>query len=783
MIIVSDSQPGCYAVLAGLRDVFTNVSIASSFKARLDDQGDRMAYDRPMKILLCLLLLAVLLPGCGSAGGASTARVGGVTMVSRTSGRYFEVYDGSWQGHLVKGVNIGASMPGHWFGELSITQDMYMRWMEEISRMHTNTILVYTLLDPAFYAALDNFNSSHPDKRLWLIQQVWPNDEGNHNNLYTTSYVTTYKNEIKLCSEALMGKANIAERAGESWGKYTRNVMPYVLGIIVGRELTTAEVRETDANNPEKAGYNGRFVQTARSASAIEAWCAEMADTVATSISSYGWQVPIGYVSWPTLDPMVHPTENTVSLPKSNEVDDSQVLDPRHLGPGPDSKAGFFGVFQIYPYYPEFMYRQPSYAQYNDSQGILRFGGYLKEFMNYLPAYPALVGEFGLPTSVSCAHQQPEGLSQGDINETTQGSELSRLFRAAVREGYAGGLVFEWADEWAKRSWTTMAYMVPFDRHLLWHNVTDPEQCFGVMAFESKGQPSKKLKLLWRNTSGIQGAGRIQAAYTYSDDAFVYLAFDIKGASGLLTGSKTRMALNVGISVLGKGHGTTRLPVAGLPDLPTGAEFLLQIKGDSSSLLNRPDYSRATSKFWAASSTDTVFEPVVYIINREQISTDGTIFPIIWTNQSKLKYGNFNRGSSQFDSLGNWYVDEAGSRVVVRLPWGLLNVSDPSSNRVILDVTRGFPPGPAGMRNMSQDTLDTVQTPGFQFFASTTQDGSLADYGPRQPGSDGFDTASHEYTWRGWNSPSYDERLKLSYTYMQKTYGSFNSTVPPIPQP
>jgi hypothetical protein len=783
MIIVSDRRHACCTVVGGLTAIFTNLSVASSFTRRSYDQGDRMAYKRLIIATLCLLLLAVLLPGCGSAGGASVDQADGVKMVSRTAGNYFQVYDGSWQGHLVKGVNIGASIPGHWFGELAISQEMYLRWMEDISRMHANTILVYTLLDPKFYAALDDFNRAHPDTRLWIIQQVWPSDEGVLTNLYLSSYVTAYKKELALCASALMGKINIPERPGESWGKFTRNVMPYVMGIIVGRELTMAEARDTDASNPQITGHNGRFVMTIGPANAVESWCAEMADTMATKISAYGWQVPVGYVSWPTLDPMVHPTENTPDQPKWKEVDDSQVLDPRHLAPGPDAKAGLFGVFQIYPYYPEFMYRQPSYAQYTDSQGILRYGGYLKEFRAYVPGYPALVGEFGLPTSVSCAHQQPEGLSQGAINETTQGTELSRLYRAAVREGYAGGLVFEWADEWAKRSWTTMSYMVPFDRHILWHNVTDPEQCFGLMAFESKGQPSEKLRLIWKNPSGGKGQGQISAAYSYSDDAFVYLGFDIQGASGLLPGNKAGLALNVGISVLGKGHGTTRLPVPGLPDLPIGAEFLLQINGDSSAILNRPDYSRATSKFWAASSTDTVFEPVIYVINREQIATDGTYFPIIWTNQSRLKYGDFNRGSSQFDSLGNWYVDAARSRVVIRLPWGLLNVSDPSSNRVILDDTKGFPPGPAGMRNMALDTLSTVKTPGFQFFASTTAGGSLGDFGPRKAGSSGFDTASHVYTWRGWNSPSYEERLKLSYSYMQKTYGSFSSSVPPVPQP
>lgn len=711
------------------------------------------------------------LGGCSGGTTLPVASVKGTRMVARAHGRYFEVYEGTWKKHLVKGVNMGASVPGYWFGEHAIPKGTYAEWLGQMADMNANTVLVYTLLKPAFYEALDEHNRAHPEKRLWLIQQVWPRDEGVLNDLYATNFTDEYKNEMNLAANALMGRANIRERRGLAWGRYSRDVMPYVLGIIVGREITNLEVKETNENNRSRTSHDGRFIATGPVASPIEVWCTEMADSMASHIDEHGWSVPIGYVSWPTLDPLYHPTERTKGVPKAREVDDSQVLDPRHMGVGPESLAGFFGVFQIYTYYPEFMYRQPSYADYRDEEGVLRYGGYLKDFMTVMPDYPALVGEFGLPTSVSSSHDQPEGLSQGNISEPTQGKEISRLYRAIVREGYAGGLVFEWADEWAKSNWVTVPYMVPYERHVLWHNATDPEQCFGLLTFESRGEPVDNLRRYWRDPEPSGRAGDLTAIYVQSDIAFVYLGFDIDSADRLLPEGAGGVTLSVGISTLGEGHGTTKLPVDGLPPLPVGAEFLLTISKESSSLLVRPDYSRSRSKFWAASSVDTVFEPVVYVINREQVADDGTVFPVVETNQSLLKYGDFNSGSSQFNSLGNWYVDTSLGMVMVRLPWSLLNVSDPSSNRVIFDESRDLPRGPAGMRILPRDTLETVRTPGLDFFASTAVDGRLRDYGPRARGSDAF-VKVKSFNWRGWNQPGYVSRLKDSYDYMKQTYGS-----------
>ena len=744
-----------------------------------------------LAIFLSLLLAAQVaaLAGCSGAQAPKVSAQGGLSMVSRASGRYFQVYsNGAWQGHLVKGADIGASSPGHWFGELATSGSTYDRWFGKIADMNANTILVYTLLPPVFYQTLYAFNRDHPDKKLWLIQGVWPPDEETLGNLFTEKYVKHYEREMELDVKALLGKVKIGERAGKAWGRYTANVMPDVLGITIGREILNTEVRDTNAYNPSRTSFAGDLVQSPAGSNGVEVWCSTMAQSLASRLRDNGWAVPVGYVSWPTLDPAVHSTEMSVGpeMTKSKEVDDSEVLDPRHILVGDKNQAGIFGVYQIYPYYPEFIYRQPSYESYHDSQGTLRYGGYIKEFMRYIPDYPALIGEYGLPTSVSSSHAQPEGLSQGKLEEDQQGKGLSRLYRAIVREGYAGGLVFEWADEWAKKNWVMASYMVPFDRHVLWHNATDPEQCFGILAFDAREQPYSGMKLLWMKSQPNGRKGEIQAVYTAQNEDFLFLTLNVVGVSGLTSSDgSSAMQLSMGISTLGSEHGTTGLPIPGLPPLTSGVEFLLQLGGPGQSLLLcRPDYNRSTSKFWAAPSAEATFEHTTYVTNRAQVDTaTGRIFPTISTDQSILEYGVFSAKDPRYRSLGNWYVEPSNSRVVIRLPWALLNVTDPSSNRVIYDEAHNLPPGPSGMRNLVTDSLGTVKTPGFAFFAATTSGDGLADFAPRSGDGKSFGQAIGPFSWRGWNMPRPTERLKQSYPYMRSLYGSFKSTeIPPEPQ-
>ncbi len=691
-------------------------------------------------------------------------------MVSRAAGRYFETYrGGEWSRHLIKGFDIGSSIPNHWPGELAISRNTYSEWFKQIRETNANTILVYTQMMPWFYEALDEFNRGNPGGELWLLQQAWPEEFEERFDLYETERADEYRAEITNCVDALAGNADIPRRKGRAWGKYRADVMPYTLGILVGREVIFQEASITNGTHPDRTSHQGRFVMTTAPANALETWCAEMADRAASyAYDEYGWAVPVGFASWPTLDPLGHPTEFTPGGVKANEPDDSQTLDPRHIGPGPDSIAGMFATYQVYPYYPEFMYREPEYASYTDEEGVLRYGGYLREFMAIHPDYPAVIGEVGLSTSIGIAHENPDGLTHGGMTEEEQGSGTARMIRAINREGYAGSFIFAWQDEWAKKNWVTYPYMVPYDRHVYWHNLMDPEQNFGLLAMEPDHVPFEGKKVMWRAPGGGGSGEGIQALYMDHDAAFLYLELEFTegGAKAFKPGGDADRELLIGIGTLGPDHGTRRLPAEGLPRLPGGVEYLFRAKAGEARLQVRPDYSKATSRFSAAPSDEPVFEDEVYLVNRAQVSLqDGTYFPPITTNASILNYGVFMTSSPRYNSTATWYV--SGDSVRLRLPWTKLNISDPSSLQALLD-NRKLEPGPAIIQSTRMGSLRTTTTKGVTTFAALAEGGVAAGFAPSSGAE--FDQEVGPYKWKGWEFAPYEGRLKRSHEEIKELF-------------
>jgi hypothetical protein len=63
------------------------------------------------------------------------------------------------------------------------------------------------------------------------------------------------------------------------------------------------------------------------------------------------------------------------------------------------------------------------------------------------------------------------------------------MLRDVEEEGYAGGIVFEWADEWFKFTWNTVDLEVPAERRQLWRNDLTNEEHFGVVASEPGAKP------------------------------------------------------------------------------------------------------------------------------------------------------------------------------------------------------------------------------------------------------------------------------------------------------
>jgi hypothetical protein len=645
--------------------------------------------------------------------------------------------DGIWKDFFVRGVNMGLAEPGKYFTEFPQSVQTYLRWFEGIANMNANTIRVYTLPPPELYKALYVHNTQHPDKTLYLLQEIWPEEHPPHEDYLAPEYRESFLKEIDYGIDAVYGRANVPERKGRAWGLYTADCSPWLLGWLVGRELESSEVMATDAKN-KGATYTGKYVSATKEATPTEVWLAESLDEVASiEAARYGTIHPVAIVSWPTLDPIDHDSEWDPVTEKKNKGNDRASVAIAHFEISSKMVAGMFGAYHIYPNYPDFINNEPSYDAYTDEEGILRYGGYLKQFMETHKKYPALVAEFGMANGAGIAHFAPDGLHHGGIKEEPAGHMILRMLAAIKKEGYAGGVIFEWMDEWVKKTWTTETLMIPYDRHVLWHNVVDPEQNYGVMANDVV--PPETPDAVYA------GNNLIKSLSMTADASYLHVTIDLERLPDF-----SREEILLGLDTLGRTLGQMRWPVGTMPT-SSGLEFLVRVSSqDSADLLVIPPYNTARSRFATVRLWDGTFERIEMLVNGAVTTKDGRKIAEKYFDASALRKG-------EFDEAGNlWRIE--GKRIILRLPWTLINVTDPSSLKVLQDNRTGY-------FNPERDSLKVVPTDGFVPEAivwdrkTGTVLGSLAS-SPVKP-----------YLWSGWETvPKYTERFKKSYYILQSAW-------------
>ena len=107
-----------------------------------------------------------------------------VVYPARARGDRFEVRTArGWEPFYVKGVNLGAALPGKHPSEFPDSAT-YARWIGQMAEMGANSVRLYTIHPPHFYRALRGWNLAHPDAPLWVIHGVWtelpPEDDFDH---------------------------------------------------------------------------------------------------------------------------------------------------------------------------------------------------------------------------------------------------------------------------------------------------------------------------------------------------------------------------------------------------------------------------------------------------------------------------------------------------------------------------------------------------------------------------------------------------------------------------
>ncbi|MGD2080720.1 MAG: hypothetical protein PVJ36_06290, partial [Nitrospirota bacterium] len=440
--------------------------------------------------------------------------------------------------------------------------------------------------------------------------------------------------------------------------------------------------------------------------------------------------------------------------------------------------GGFFATYHVYPYYPDFMNND-----YADSENS--YGAYLGALKAHHAGQPVLIGEFGVPSSRDTAHWQRHGWHQGGHGEAAQGRINTGLLRTIHGAGLAGSVLFSWFDEWYKRNWLFLPYELPAERNRLWFNHQDPEQNYGLMAVRP-GYPAPAVSLSgerseWEGAStlyekkgggmvhrfgdGFDGSRSLRRVRVRHDEGFLYLLLETEGEASL-----EHAHYLVGLDTCRSESGEAQMPFGTKLHSPVGLKYLVHIAGrERSRVLVCAAYDRYLNSekgvITPGHSDQGAWVPMRSKTNARRISKDGTrFFPSRVFSTSPLRHGSLRRGSPGYHWLSDFH--QSGNMIEVRLPWNLINFTDPSSRMVL----------------WKEGDRSAIKTEGIKVVAATYKPvkGRLH----AEPTGAGTNVTDHlperlvmpgdvaVYSWKGWETPVYHTHPKESYYQMKEALAS-----------
>jgi hypothetical protein len=681
---------------------------------------------------------------------------------------------GKWMKFFVKGINLGLGIPGYFPGEHPVTKGTYLKWFELSADLGINALRNYTIHPPSFYEALYQFNQS--GRKLYLFQGIWV-ELPKSNDFYEPSFSRYVQDNIEDAIDVIYGNASLHAKPGYAHGRYEYDISSYTIGFIFGREWESCAVREFNQLRAKEMGdFRGEFLSI-HEGTPFEVWIAKTCDILQSyEYKKYKIAHPISVVNWPTLDPLNHPSESryeeglllqgtSVRTDVCSENEDVESFDALKIRA--EKGAGFFATYHVYPYYPDFM--NNDYLE--EKQSYL---AYLKALKLHHQNQPLLIAEFGVPSSRETAHWQRDGWHHGGHNELRQGEINGSLMKAIHEAGMAGGILFSLFDEWFKKNWLFSEYYFPAERKPLWFNLQDAEENYGLLALYP-GYPQKKVSLAgkkeeWQDArvlykkkegpmvfkfgDGFDKTRELKKLLVQHDEGFIYILIE--------TGQKVDFAMAhylVGLDTCFPQVGEFLLPFNTKLMSPIGLKFLIHLAGrEKSRILVCHSYDKYLN--WPEDIKPAVSKQGAWVViqnetNKRRISKDGKKFyPARVFPMSRLQFGSLERKTPHYNSLADFFFTD--NMIELRIPWGLINFTDPSSKMVLWRDKNRQAVKTDGIRIIA---LSYKPVKNQSCAENTNLMSNITDSFPQSLSANNIPI----YSWDDWITPTYHTYLKPSY--------------------
>lgn len=612
-----------------------------------------------------------------------------ISVTVKTDGREILVLgeNGQWEPFIIRGVDVSSSIAGHFATDYAVDEETWLRWFARIMEMGGNTIRIYTIYDDDFYNAFYQFNENR-DTPLYLLQGLQVSDYANHSSqdAYGQAFYKVLRRDALDAVDVVHGRKNIALNRMKGSGMYRRDVSPWVLGYVLGGEWDSGTIAYTDHNRKQPESYQGEYIRTGEGSTVFEAMLAGIMDEmVGYETDKYGTQKLVSFQNDPQNDPFEYEENYGRQLGKF------QRMDAQHLAGTDRLCSGYFAAYRLYEFCPDFLeyFSQQQHASLGEIAEGLDTSLYCDGYTQLLSRYhtmPVVITGYGFSSS-----RGTDNLA-GPLTEAQQGQRLIEVYEDILRSGCSGAFISGWQDAWERRTWNT-SYAADVENANQWHDLQTDGQGYGLLAFVP-GEEEPVCLVDGEKTEWGQEEVLLQSqGYTLSlkydaeclymliekemlgkNDRF-YVALDTTPRSGSLTCVEPPLTFTreADFLVTVQGDGGARLLVQSRYDA-LRENYLQQVTGEDP-FVTYP------------AADEGNFVPIRQILRNRTVTAEDASEEELKTAKfhetreaGLLRPGDGNPEHEDYNSLAD--ICYGGDFVEIRIPWLLLNFSDPSDMEI-----------------------------------------------------------------------------------------------------
>lgn len=578
----------------------------------------------------------------------------------------------------IRAINLGSYKKGSDDADYSVTYKDYMRWFKGMTNMGLNTVRVANIQSPTFYKALANYNKKNK-KKLYLIQGT---DVGDleKNSKYSYFEKDTHNDifeNLREMVDVVHGKRIITQNREYASGVYTHDVSKYTLGYVIGTDWNDVTIEYTNQKHKNKKKYNGKYFYTTKKSRPFEVYLSSVLDTLVSYESKkYGEQRLVSIGNQPITDPFTYDAAITDFFNKFASFDIDNIKPKKKF------KSGMIASFQVYSGYPDYYGYDTDNSYYT----------YLEK-LNKHYKIPLFISEFGYSTArLTNLNPLNDTFGSGTYNEQEQGDMIVKsleLFKELNINNYA---IYEWLDEFDKSSWNTM-YAVDTKDNQMWDNVLTYSQHFGLVTYDTFTNNNKIIKI-----DGKTNDWDLSNPVIRNKDYKLYMSYDKAYINILVKKNNLSDKIYIPIDITPK-SGTKSSNIGDLK-FSRNVDFLIQLDGDNSKVYVQDYYNPIRALFGKQVyshdpyESDNIpaknsknFEDILNLIGYQNLIKNNDAY-IVENNATTVNTGKLNYGKSSKNSLADYYINK--NIIEIRIPYGLLNFSDPATMRIHDDYYKHY---------------------------------------------------------------------------------------------